>query len=122
MTDQQPEPTVAEALDRWRRAERTTIRATAQREAADDAVEAARLADEAARATAAAADAAMTAATEAARAARATADAAHRFLVRTEADSETAHVAEATAIEEETAAREAHHEARDRAAERLGRA
>jgi hypothetical protein len=119
------EPTVAEALESWRVAERAAARSTAKREAADVAFEAAKLAGLAARATADAASAAQVAATaaqvaagEAARAAQATADAADRVVLATQRDAEAAGLQEERDVADDRAARAAHEEARDRAERR----
>src|SRR5262245_26476171 len=69
-------PTSAETLTDWRVAERALATATAGREAAEIAADAAELAEKAAVKTADAARTALTAATEAEQTARLTADAA----------------------------------------------
>lgn len=109
MTDQQErEQTVEAALSTWRKAEREAIRATAQREAADEAVDAARLAQQAAAATAEASKAAQVAAAEAARAADATAQAAHKVLTSTESEIEAKRTIEHEALAAEATAKEAY--------------
>jgi hypothetical protein len=109
------EPSVSEALRSWREAERWAIRATAQREAAEVAVEAATLAAAAARATADSAAAAQVAADEAAQAALATAEAADLVIKATQRDNDTARVTERDALATERAAHAAHKSAVERA-------
>jgi hypothetical protein len=113
------EPTAAEALDRWRQTEREVVRSTAQREAAEVALQSARLAEEAADATARAADAASHAAAEASRAATATADAARRVLAATSENLEAKRVQERDARTAEAAAKASHHDAVARASDRI---
>lgn len=107
-------PSTAAALEGWREAERRTVRLTAQREAADQALEAANLAAEAARATSRASDAAVTAASEAARAANATADAADKVLRATIVEGQARRTEESEAIEAEAKARAVYQQAVER--------
>ena len=138
---QDGEPTMANALTSWHEAERQSIRATAQREAAHEASDAARLAGEAAGATADAAQAAQLAAGQASRAATATADAAQaaqlaasqasraavataeaaaKVLQATHMQGLARRVVEQEALEAERTAHEIYREARERAGTRHG--
>jgi hypothetical protein len=117
----QRELTAAEALQAWRDAERKAIRSTAQREAAEEAVTAAGLAEEAARATADASAAAVVAAKEASRAARATSTAAAKVLQATRVEEDALRITEEAALAAEEGARSAHRDAVDRARRRYGR-
>jgi hypothetical protein len=114
-------PTAAEALQGWRDAERQAIRATAQREAADEAMESASLAEKAARATSKASAAAVVAANEAARAASATSAAAAKVLRALQVEGDARRVIEEAALAGEEEARSAHRDAVERAERRYGR-
>lgn len=114
------EPTAAEALEAWRAAERQSIRATAQREAADVAVEAAALADRAAHATAEASARAVQAANEASRAASATSAAAAMVLKAMQIEGDARRVMEGESLAAEEEARSAHRDAAGRAGRRYG--
>jgi hypothetical protein len=115
------ELSVADALEDWRRADRLAIRATAQREAAAEAIDAAVRAQEAARSTADAAEAALVAATQAARAATATADAADKVLASARTDSEARQSAEQAALRAAEDAQAAHRSAAARVDAKYGR-
>lgn len=116
--EQEREPSVADALQRWREAERNAVRSTAQREAADEAIASAELAEEAAKATAKAAAAAQVASSEAARAAAATAEAAHTVTLATRTHDEARRILESEALAAEQEAKSIHNAAQDRAFER----
>jgi hypothetical protein len=113
-----PSPTTSAALEGWRSAERTAVRATTRRETAQQAVEAATLAAEAARATADAADAAVAAAVQASRTANATAAAAERVLVATQTEGDARVLEERGALAAEASAKGIYEQARDQAAQR----
>jgi hypothetical protein len=117
----QREPTAAEALQTWRDAERQAIRSTAQREAADEAMAAAGLAEEAARATSQASTAAVVAAREASRAASATSAAAAKVLRAMQVEGDARRVIEKEALAVEGKARSGHRDAVERAERRYGR-
>jgi transcription initiation factor TFIIIB Brf1 subunit/transcription initiation factor TFIIB len=112
------EPTVSEALEIWREAERASIRGTARRESAAMATEAAERAEDAARTTAQAAAAAMVAASEASRTADATAEAATKVLAAARDDGETSRLEEERALAAEVEAKAGHKAALARAEER----
>jgi len=111
-------PTSADTLNDWRAAERALATATAGREAAEVAAEAASLAETAATRTADAARAALEAATEAEQTARLTADAARTatLAARGELVKRQDHEAAATAAEGN--ARDAYRAAEERARSR----
>ena len=111
------EPSVHDALESWREAEREAVRSTAQREAADLAVEAATVAEVAARTTADAAEAARTAASEAARFAAVASEAAHAVVSAARRDADAARITERDALASERAAQADHKKALDRADE-----
>lgn len=110
-----PRPTVEDALSSSRKAERETIRATAQREAIEVAIEAAALAEEAAWVTARASQAAHDAASEAAHAADAVAHAALKVREANEVEREVRQGAERDAMAAERSAKEAYRAAKERA-------
>jgi hypothetical protein len=112
------QPSVAQALETWRAAERATARSTALREAAEEAAASAQLAEQAARLTSEAANAAASAAAEASRAASATATAAQKVMRATRTEVGIRREDEQDAIAAEQSAHDAHDAARERAAER----
>ncbi len=115
------EQTVSEALAAWRAAERDSIHSAAQREAAEQAVTATELADDAARRTAHATTAAVTAASEAADAAAMTADAATKLLQVARSERESRELVEREAREVESSRKADHGAAVARADARYGR-
>jgi hypothetical protein len=110
MGEEKP-PSASKALDTWRTAERAAVRSTAQREAAELAVEAAELAAHAARETAEAADKASTAA-------RVAAEASQRVLEAARTDADTKRVGERQALAAEVAAHDEHRAAVERTRQR----
>jgi len=108
-------PTSAEALNDWRAAERDLAKATAGREAAEVAAEAAQLADRAAIHTAEAARAALEASTEAEQTARLTADASRTATLAARGELTRRQGLESEATTSEAQARDAYRAAEDRA-------